>query len=84
MDNKVLVELNVPSIDEIFNVFLPCSKKIGNIIVLLNKSLNDITNGSFKISDSNFLYNKATGEKYDINIFLKDSSIKNGTRLVLY
>ena len=37
MKNKVLVELYVPTIDEIYNLYLPVNRKIGNIIALLNK-----------------------------------------------
>lgn len=84
MNDKVLVELSVPLLDQTFDVFLPHNKCIGNIIGLLNKSLEDISNGAFIASDKNFLYNKTTGERYDINIPLGKTNIKNGTRLILY
>ena len=84
MKDKLLVELSVPLLDKTFDVFLPYNKSIGNIICLLNKSLEDISNGVFVSSDTNFLYNKTTGERYDINIPLGKTNIKNGTRLILY
>ena len=41
MKNKVLVEIEVPEIDENYSVYLPANKKMGNIIILLNKAIND-------------------------------------------
>lgn len=83
MKNKVLVELYVPSIDEIYNLYLPVNRKIGNIIVLLNKSLFELTNGSFLGTDLTMLYNRQTGERYSIDILLRETNIRNGTSLVL-
>ena len=40
MDNKVLVKLVVPEIDMKYDLYLPISKKIGNIINLLSSSMN--------------------------------------------
>ena len=47
MKNKVLVDLIVPEIDEEYSVYLPINKKIGNIIILLNKAIYELTNGDF-------------------------------------
>ncbi len=82
MDRKVLVKLIVPEIDQTFDVFLPVNKKIGNIINLLNHALNEMT-GYFTISDTNQLYNALTKTKYEPNILLAQSDIRNGTTLVL-
>jgi len=83
MKNKVLVELYVPSIDEIYNLYLPVNRKIGNIIVLLNKSLFELTNGIFVGNDYTLLYNRMTGERYSINALLRETNIRNGSSLVL-
>ena len=83
MKNKVLVELIVPSLDEIYNIYLPINKKIGNIIQLLNKSLCDLTNGLFIPSDTNFLYDNQ-GERYDINLLVRETNIRNGSSIVLF
>ncbi len=83
MKNKVLVELYVPSIDEIYNLYLPVNRKIGNIIALINKSLFEITNGEYVGNNHTMLYNRDTGETYGINVFLKDTNIRNGSSIVL-
>lgn len=82
MKNKVLVELIVPEIDEIFNVYFPINRRIGNVVELLNKSLNDITGGIYG-NEQNFLYSES-GEKYNFNSLVRETDIRNGTRVVLF
>lgn len=83
MKNKVLVKLRVPEIDKEFDIYLSVNKKIGNIILLLNKAINEMTEDQFKISNNNVLYNSFTGEKYDVDKLLIDTDIRNGSELVL-
>lgn len=81
--NKVLVELIVPEIDKNYEIYLPINKKIGNIINLLNKAVFELSNGEFLKSNTNSLYNVDTLEKYSSNVLLINTSIRNGSRLVL-
>lgn len=81
--NKVLVELIVPEIDKNYEIYLPINKKIGNIINLLNKAVSELSNGEFLKSNTNSLYNVDTLEKYSSNVLLINTSIRNGSRLVL-
>lgn len=83
MKNKLLVELIVPDIDESFNLFIPINKRIGNIIILLNKSVCELTNGLYVGSEKTSLYNKSTGEKYGVNDLVRKTDIKHGTSLIL-
>ena len=83
MDDKVLVKLIVPEIDAIYDVYLPISKKMGNIIILLNKAVNDLSNNSFPISLTNKLYNAKSNQKYESDVLLYNTDIRNGTQLIL-
>lgn len=83
MKNKVLVELVVPDIDEIYNVYLPINRRIGNIVELLKKAIYELTNGVYNENTNCSLYNVETGEKYTINSLLRDTNIRNGSRVVL-
>lgn len=83
MKNKVLVEVKVPSIEEKYDVYLPVNKKIGNVIILLCKAVNDFTHGIYVGNTSVNLYNDHTGEKYDIDLLLRNTDITNGSVLVL-
>ena len=82
MENKILIELIVPELDESYDMYIPVTKKIGNIIELLNKALEDMTNGIFIPTNRKFLYNRSTGVRYEVNVLVKKTDIRNGTRLV--
>lgn len=83
MENKILIKLLVPEIDETYDIFLPINKKIGNIIDLLNKAVSEMTSNTFKYNDYTSLVNAKTNQIYEPNILLKDTDIKNNTELIL-
>ena len=62
MKNKVLVEVIVPEIEAVYDIYLPINKRIGNIIMLLNKTVSELTNGCFVGTNYTALYNKDTSE----------------------
>lgn len=82
MKNKVLIELIVPCLDEVYDIYVPINKRVGSVIEFINKSLVDITNGIYTISSNRFLYNQK-GEKYDTNMLIRNTDIRNGSRVVL-
>ena len=77
MKNKVLVEVIVPEIEAVYDIYLPINKRIGNIIMLLNKTVSELTNGYTA------LYNKDTSVKYNPSSLVYDTDIRNGTSLIL-
>lgn len=83
MKNKVLIELIVPEVDQKFNLFIPVNKKVGNIIVLLNKSVADLTNGLYNGTSATGIYDRTTGKKYNINDIVRNTDIRNGSSLIL-
>ncbi len=83
MKNKVLVELVVPDIEKKYDVFIPVSKKIGNVIVLLNKAIADLNNGLYQGSNLTSLYNKNTSQRYAVDELVRNTDIRNGTTLIL-
>ncbi len=83
MDNKVLVSLFVPEIGNNYDIYLPVNKKIGNIIILLNKAINELSNGNYKLDSNNLLYNVETKQIYNPDMLLANTNIRNGTKLLL-
>lgn len=83
MHNKILIVLEVPSIEKKYNVFLPINKKISNIILLLTKAVSELTSGGYIIRGNECLYNKMNGSKYDNEVYLKDSDLTNGSTVIL-
>ena len=80
--NKVLVQIYIPTLSEEYDLFLPINKKIVNIIYLIQKALIDI-NPDYKIDNNIGLYDRITGNKIDVDIKIKDSNIRNGSKLML-
>ena len=83
MNNKVCVELIVPAIEERYNVFIPINKKTLEVIYLLSKAINEMTNGSFGISSELSLINGNTGLMYDIDRTFLENGILNGSKVIL-
>ena len=83
MNNKVCVELIVPSIEERYDVFIPINKRTLEVIYLLNKAINEMSNGNFPISNALSLMDVNTGMFVDINKTIFENRILNGTKLVL-
>ena len=73
----------VPEIDKEYDLYLPVNKKIGNIVILLNESINELTNGELELSNNNKLYNSKTKEYYSSDVLLINTNIRNGSTLVL-
>ena len=84
MNDKVNVEIIVPEIEEKYNIFLPINKRIGTIVILLNKAINELSFGDYPLSKSNKLYNASTLALYEPNTLLVKTDIRNGTRLLLF
>lgn len=83
MKNKINVDVIVPAINETYSLFIPINKKVGEIICLLNKAINELTEGIFPISNNLSLINLYTGDVYDINLLVKNNKILDGSKLVL-
>ena len=83
MKNKVYIKLKVPEIDKDYDIYLPVNKKIGNIVILLNEAIHELSNEEIEINENNKLYNEKTLELYSPDVLLINTNIRNGTILVL-
>lgn len=82
MDNKINVDLIVPSIGERYNIFIPVNKSIGEVIVILNNTINNMT-GYFPIVNNLSILDVVSNKIYENNIDVKSAGIKNGAILAL-
>ncbi len=81
-DNKVNVDLIVPAIGEKYNIFIPVSKTVGEVIQILNNIINEMC-GCFPIDKSLSLFDVIDNKFYEIDVEIISSGIKNGTILAL-
>ena len=82
-NNKILINLVVPSLNEIYNLFLPVNKTIAETIILLNQTINDLTDGEFPLSKNLSLINCDTKEVYNYDYSIKVCKISYGSTLAL-
>lgn len=81
--NKILVEIEIPLIEKKYDLFIPINKKIGTIKSLIENSLLELTDNSYEIKEDTNLYSKETGTVYDVNNTVRDTDLKNGSRIIL-
>ncbi len=81
-NNKILIQLYIPLIEEEYDIFIPINKRVGTIKQLIEKNISEQANGYVIKEDTN-LYSKETGKVYDVQVLVKDTDLKNGSRVVL-
>lgn len=82
MENKILVEIFIPAIDKSLDLYIPLNKRIGNIIMLINKALLEIDE-SYALPNSMVLYNRYTSKSYGPNELVATTDITSGSSLIL-
>ena len=81
--NKILIELEIPLNEKKYDLFIPINKKVGTIKRLIEDALVELTDGAYAIKDDTNLYSKDTGAVYDVNKTVRDTDLKNGSRIIL-
>lgn len=82
MNNKILVELEIPLMEKRYDMYLPINKKIGTIKKLLEEDIEELKDSTYVSEETNF-YSKETGAIYDVNQTVRDTDLKNGSRIIL-
>lgn len=78
-ENKILVSIYIVSLSKNFEIFIPVNEKVGNIIKLLSNILID----SIDFSKNNIIMNIDSGICYKNNDIVRDTDIRNDTKLIL-
>ena len=84
MEYKYLVQVYVPEIEEEFEFYIPANKHIKFVVDILGQAVNELEYGSYPKRKDFQLCNRRTGEVYEYGSYVRNTSIKNGTQLVLY
>jgi hypothetical protein len=81
--NKILIELEIPLIEKSYDLYIPINKRIGTVKKLIEEALIELTDGAYEMKlDTNF-YSKETGQIYDVNKNVRETDLKNGSRIIL-
>ncbi len=82
MDFKVYVVIEAPVLDKEFEVLVPIDRRIHDLVSLMKQSIPAFSTNYYE-NNSIQVFNKITGKIYDMNLIIKDSDIKTGTKLIL-
>ena len=83
MNNKVLVEVIVPLLEQKYQVYIPINKRISEVIKLIEKALIEMTSGYYPNKESSVIIDAESGNVFDINITVKESKMINGSKIIL-
>lgn len=81
--NKILIQIYLPLFEEEYDVFVPINKRIGTIKQLFEKFVVE-QNPNYKIRENTNFYSRDTGKTLDVQVLVKDSELKNGSRVILF
>ena len=80
--NKLLVEVYVPAIGSVYDVFIPIGAKVYELAPLISTAIEKLSDGLFASADT-VLCDGVSGSIYNINLSVEDMKLKNGSRLML-
>jgi len=83
MKNKILVNISIPEIDKNYDMYLPLNKKVSTIIRLIEKTINQMNDEKISLSKNRLLIIYKLGIRVEEDLLLKDTPIKNGSKLLL-
>lgn len=80
--NKYLVNIWVPFIEQEFEVYIPLNIKISLAKKLIASAIIELSNNNYIINNELNLLNDKN-KVYDDNMYVYNTDIKNGTKLIL-
>ena len=83
MNNKVLIRLWVPEVDEVYDVFIPVNEFVWKINQMIVHCVNGLSSGALDKGKKYVLINKTTGVVYSNNSLVIETDIRNATELLL-
>ena len=81
--NKILIELSIPLIEKTYDIYIPINKKIGTVKKLIEEGLIELTDNAYIVKEDSNFYSMETGEVYDVNKTVRETDLKNGSRIIL-
>ena len=81
--NKILIELSIPLIEKTYDLYIPINKKIGTVKKLIEDGLIELTDNDYIVKEDSNFYSMETGDVYDVNKTVRETDLKNGSRIIL-
>ncbi len=82
--NRVLIEVTSPAAGQTYDMFVPDTLQIGEMISLISNVFAQTSSGTYYRTNTMVLSEKKSGYVYELNKTLKESNIRNGSKLLLF
>ena len=82
MENKILINVVVPILEENYNVFVPVGKTVDNVKEQLQNSISELSMGAVDKNHPMDLYD-SNGTLLQGNLYIKETNIENGCKVIL-
>lgn len=83
MMDKVLIEIYVPVLEETYDMFIPLSSPMHEVLELVKKAVVELSDGRFYADGSTAICHREDGTIININMSVYELEIKNGSKLML-
>lgn len=83
MNNKILIKLIVPDLDNTYDIFIPVNELVWRVKKLIVKTVIDLANIESNENAQYILINKSNTRIYQNNEIIINTDIRNGTELIL-
>ncbi len=81
--DKILVNIFIPILNLSYDVFIPLTSTVAEVTQLLSKAITELSDGRFFTTADTTLCSREDGTIFDINLFVGELALENGSRLML-
>lgn len=82
--NKVLIEVTSPAASQSYDMLVPENMQVGEFASLVSGVFSGTSNGIYQYTGSSVVSERDTGFVLDPNKTIRESNIRNGTKLLLF
>lgn len=83
MKNKVLIKVYVPSIDELYEIYIPTNESVKKVLDLIVKSIYELSDSNLDIDENHYMLDPESSNIYLNDQIIRDTNIKNSKKIIL-
>lgn len=80
---KALVEVYVPVLEYSFDIFIPLSSPMYEVLELVKRAVKEMSDGRFVADENTAICHREDGTILNINVSVYELGIRNGSKLML-
>ena len=81
--DKALVEVYVPVLGRAYDIFIPLSSPMYEVLELVKRAVKELSDGSFAADEATAICHRENGTTLNINVSVYELGIRNGSKLML-